>query len=1226
GTDALGNTSVGMDLTYTLDTTAPEIYDVTATAVDTDTVADMTAEKAIFNVKTEPNAKVFILNEQGRLVAAGRADANGDFEITGKAVQLGEKITVKTEDNFGNMSKLDDIIVDKIIHPNDKSTEVAITSIIDDKANYVIENGNVVEKADNTNVLGKTTNDNTPTLNGTGEAGATITVFDGTKELGTTEVGADGKWTFEVKKPLSDGEHEISVSARDRLGNTNTINGNPAVASAMVLVDTSAADIISKEFTNNIDNDNVTDNNVNGRQPDYYFTGKSQDEEAYTLNRNEVRIENGKVTADVQFKFYGDVKAGDSLVYTYDIEDNRSGNKWNERHGVSEVYTLTASDVANGYANVPLVITGNQDFNHHTLRVKGYVVDQAGNKGEDLDPKDINLDIVGPRAITAIKNASFGDDVTAEDGFTTTDTTPTISGVLDYYSYNNYEVYNAAKGTGWSSNNDKYGAVAMEFSYRAQGESEWTTLNVLVDRATGKFEFTMPNELSEGNYETKIVPIDQAGNKGAEYTWQNFSIESAIPDTPVITDVYNDYGYRIDNNGLTNDPTPSIVGTAKAGLTVKLYDGSEFIGETVADAYGNFEFTPSKLKDGDHDFTAVAVSASNKDSAPSNVYGVSTDTDEFATANVNVEYDYSIHNGGKSISQANGTVWRINSGSKGTATLEDIEYSKYVNDVHQGYCFKSTGLDYATGNDVNRYDRLSYNAQYDVKDGYVTYRENGHWIQHDKGWQYTNALKTFLGDDADTLLMDRWVNSNGQGTSGQLEGTIRDDLVYSYITVDGYMYIEAGTYTLTAGDGIDSHLNQYVNDMFRMCVKDLNGNQITDGKVKVDFVQQNGDNSRDLTLEVSESGFYKVDVAYADSFYGVGYNTKWGGLKGSESWKNKLLGDDYGDVYQQTASLKPAFRNENGEIFTVGDSKAMRFIDPCLLPDGLTLNDIQVVQNDEAFVVASGLAVYNLSNGILKIADSYKAVINVEVSDPDGTPLAEGTRVDLTYKGETHDLYADSEGKVSYAFDLVNGKGDSLQSIFEFDVSTSDKAGNEICQHFLVDNSDKDVSFNWSREGRDLNFKTGAGDDYIATGRGDDIVDAGEGSDTIITGAGDDRIVFDANDRYIDGGAGNDTLVIKENIDFGYVNDLAYKVNNIEALDMRGDASEITINADDVLGMTDDISTILKIDGDAGDRVRGDWVESANQNADNGYVLYEGQTSAGQTVYIQIDDKVSHEF
>jgi hypothetical protein len=75
---------------------------------------------------------------------------------------------------------------------------------------------------------------NTPTLTGTGEIGATIQLLDGTRSIGRTTVGSDGKWQF-TSSALSDGTHDFTAIATDIAGNVST---NPNAL--RVAIDTTA--------------------------------------------------------------------------------------------------------------------------------------------------------------------------------------------------------------------------------------------------------------------------------------------------------------------------------------------------------------------------------------------------------------------------------------------------------------------------------------------------------------------------------------------------------------------------------------------------------------------------------------------------------------------------------------------------------------------------------------------------------------------------------------------------------------------------------------------------------------------------------------------------------------------------------------------------------------------------------------------------------------------------
>lgn len=158
-----------------------------------------------------------------------------------------------------------------------------------------------------------------------------------------------------------------------------------------------------------------------------------------------------------------------------------------------------------------------------------------------------------------------------------------------------------------------------------------------------------------------------------------------------------------------------------------------------------------------------------------------------------------------------------------------------------------------------------------------------------------------------------------------------------------------------------------------------------------------------------------------------------------------------------------------------------------------------------------------------------------------------------------------------------------------------------------------------------------SGNDAILGGRGNDYIDGKGGHDALLGGEGNDTIVYHKDAKILDGGDGSDTLVIKHNIDFSNISGLDGKVSNFERIDLgkgcTSDAIEMTIRAEDVLDITDNKNTILKIDGDAHDTVKGgNWKVTHDVAADSGYTAYEGTTEKGQTIYIQINNEIKTDF
>jgi VCBS repeat-containing protein len=108
------------------------------------------------------------------------------------------------------------------------------------------------------------------------------------------------------------------------------------------------------------------------------------------------------------------------------------------------------------------------------------------------------------------------------------------------------------------------------------------------------------------------------------------SIDTKNPNAPLITTVADNatpVEGNVLNNGSTNDTTPTLSGTAEAGSTVTIRDGTTVLGTATANnTTGAWTFTPAALPQGAHNFSTTATDAAGNISTASNSYSVSIDT------------------------------------------------------------------------------------------------------------------------------------------------------------------------------------------------------------------------------------------------------------------------------------------------------------------------------------------------------------------------------------------------------------------------------------------------------------------------------------------------------------------------------------------------------------------------------------------------------------------------
>ena len=93
---------------------------------------------------------------------------------------------------------------------------------------------------------------------------------------------------------------------------------------------------------------------------------------------------------------------------------------------------------------------------------------------------------------------------------------------------------------------------------------------------------------------------------------------------PTIVSFSNDSG--VTGDGITNDNTLTLTGTAEANSTVTVSDGATVLGSATTDGSGAWSYTTAALADGSHSFTAVASDVAGNSGATSAAFAVTIDT------------------------------------------------------------------------------------------------------------------------------------------------------------------------------------------------------------------------------------------------------------------------------------------------------------------------------------------------------------------------------------------------------------------------------------------------------------------------------------------------------------------------------------------------------------------------------------------------------------------------
>ncbi|EEG1973435.1 BapA prefix-like domain-containing protein [Salmonella enterica] len=608
-TDDAGNTTAQTQpIIITVDITAPPAPTVQTVADDGTRVAGL----------ADPYATVEIHHADGTLVGSAVANGTGEFVVTLSPAQTD-----------GGTLNIDAQAPDVPV----------ITSVIDDNNQPTVP------------VLpGQSTDDRQPIMNGTGEPGATITIFDNGTPLGTAQVGENGSWTFPVPRNLSEGSHNLTVSATDPAGNTSAVS---APWTIVVDITPPAIPVLTSVVD---DQPGITGNLVSGQLTnDATPTLNGRGEAGATINvyldGNPASIGTTTVNSDGTWSFTPQTPlANGSHTFTLSATDP-AGNSSSVSSGF--VLTIDATppaapviaSVADNTAPVTGIVPNGGSTNETRPTLSG-----TGEAGTTISIYNGSA-LVGTAQVQANGSWSFTPSTSLGAGVwnltaTATDAAGNTSAASEIRSFTIDTTAPAAPvidtvydGTGPITGNLSSGQITDEARPVISGTREANTTIRLYDNGTllaeipadnsSSWRYTPDASLATGNHVITVIAVDAAGNASPVSDSVNFVVDTTPPLTPVITSVSDDQAPvlgTIANGQNTNDPTPTFSGTAEAGATITLYENGTVIGTTTAQPDGAWSVSTSTLASGTHVITAVATDAAGNSSPNSTAFTLTVDT------------------------------------------------------------------------------------------------------------------------------------------------------------------------------------------------------------------------------------------------------------------------------------------------------------------------------------------------------------------------------------------------------------------------------------------------------------------------------------------------------------------------------------------------------------------------------------------------------------------------
>ncbi|HEY3986969.1 BapA/Bap/LapF family large adhesin [Cedecea sp.] len=545
----------------------------------------------------EAGSTVTIKDANGNVIGTGTAGSDGSFTITLTSPKLdGETLTATATDPSGNTGPGATVTAPNIPLPDEPS----ITGVTNDHPNAP-NGGNINNNSP--------TNDNTPTLNGTGQAGTTIHIYDNGVQIGTVVVGAGGTWSFTPGSALADGAHVFTATASNERG-----EGAP-----------------SQSWTVTIDTQSPSEATGLVVSPDgEVVTGHAEAGSTITIkDPNGVVI--GAGTADnngnINITLTTPQVDGETLTVVVTDPAGNSSPPANVaapdvQPPVLPVITGVLDDVAPNTGNV-----GNgQSTNDKTPTLQG-----TGQAGDTIHIYESGVEI-GTAKVDVNGTWSFTPQTPlADNSYTFTAMASNVRG--DSGTSASYTVVvdttapDEPTGLIVSANGDTVTGLAEPGSTVTIKDANGNVIGTgTAAPVTGVFNITLTTPQLDGS-QLKVTATDAAGNVSlpGEATAPFFPLPT-VPTIAAIIDNAPPIVGTVPNNQPTNDQTPTLQGTGAAGETIHIFDNGIEIGTALVLPNGNWSFTPgSILPDGPHSFTATASNIRG-DSGNSASYTVVVDT------------------------------------------------------------------------------------------------------------------------------------------------------------------------------------------------------------------------------------------------------------------------------------------------------------------------------------------------------------------------------------------------------------------------------------------------------------------------------------------------------------------------------------------------------------------------------------------------------------------------
>ncbi|WP_213033344.1 Ig-like domain-containing protein [Acinetobacter sp. ANC 3832] len=570
--------------------------------------------------KAEPGNVVTVYDD-GKPVGSVVADPSGNWNYTVPAPGLTEgehAITATQADPAGNTSAPTspfDVVIDTTI----PVASAVITGVTDDTG---------------VNAHDYITNDNTLIINGNTTAplatGDKVQVRIDGGQWADAKVNADGTWSYDnTANPFTDGNHVVEARVIDAAGNYTPLVKQDITIDTLAPIDspTSIDSVMDDVGSVQGPITNSVDSKTDDTRPD--ISGKAPvDADHVNIYDNGKLLGTATVKADGTWTFTPETPLTAGPHSLTAVAEDKAGNvspasaPWQFGVVGDAPPAPTIQTVADDFGSVqgPIQKNGVTDDKTPTISgtaqpgsvvhvyVDGKEVGTATvspDKTWSLELPDLGVD--GPKNITAqaVDAAGQASPMTGEYPIILDTTAPAKPGTIT-----------AEDDVGPKVGDIKPGDTTDDTTPSLSGTGEPGDKVTIYDngqpvgsttvKPDGTWSYTPDAPLVEGPHKIEVSQTDPAGNESPKSDPLDFTVDSsAVQITISASDNQEPNVGPIAKGGLTNDNTPVLSGTTKAGQVVTIKDeAGKTVGSATADANGKWSVELPTQADGAHTYTA----------------------------------------------------------------------------------------------------------------------------------------------------------------------------------------------------------------------------------------------------------------------------------------------------------------------------------------------------------------------------------------------------------------------------------------------------------------------------------------------------------------------------------------------------------------------------------------------------------------------------------------------